>query len=205
MSRRALLLLPCVLAGCSVFPERPNVTVRRFALNPERPVRRTAPRGAAVLLIRRLRGVPGLQELGLRRAESDGGFSIAPWDEWLAPPGDLAEAALRSWLQASGLFSAVVAPGSRAEHTLVLEAQLTALDYAPAANEARAGLAGVLLLERGLSSRVLLTFDVRGRAPLAAGTEAPAAAAAMQAALGDAFAELERSFVAGLAGASAAR
>jgi ABC-type uncharacterized transport system auxiliary subunit len=158
-----------------------------------------------VLLIRRVRGVPGLQELGLRRAEADGGFAIAPWDEWLAPPSDLAEAALRTWLQASGLFSAVVAPGSRAEHTLVLEAQLTVLDYAPAANEARAGLAGVLLLERGLSSRVLLTFDVRGRAPLAAGADAPAAAAAMQAALGDAFAELERAFVAGLAGGSAAR
>lgn len=205
MSRRALLLLPLALAGCSVLPDRPNIPVRRFTLNPERPTRRSAPRGAAVLLIRRVRGVPGLQELGLRRAEADGGFAIAPWDEWLAPPSDLAEAALRSWLQASGLFSAVVAPGSRAEHTLVLEAQLTVLDYAPAANEARAGLAGVLLLERSLSSRVLLTFDVRGRAPLAAGADAPAAAAAMQAALGDAFAELERAFVAGLAGASAAR
>ena len=205
MSRRALLLLPLALAGCSVLPDRPNIPVRRFTLNPERPTRRTAPRGAAVLLIRRVRGVPGLQELGLRRAEADGGFAIAPWDEWLAPPSDLAEAALRSWLQASGLFSAVVAPGSRAEHTLVLEAQLTVLDYAPAANEARAGLAGVLLLERGLSSRVLLTFDVRGRAPLAASADAPAAAAAMQAALGDAFAELERAFVAGLAGVSAAR
>lgn len=205
MSRRALFLLPLALAGCSVLPDRPNIPVRRFALNPDRPARRTAPPGAAVLLIRRVRGVPGLQELGLRRADADGGFAIAPWDEWLAPPGDLAEAALRSWLQASGLFSAVVAPGSRAEHTLVLEAQLTALDYAPAANEARAGLAGVLLLERGLSSRVLLTFDVQGRAPLAPGADAAAAAAAMQAALGAAFAELERSFVAGLARTSAAR
>ena len=205
MSRRAFCLLPLALAGCSVLPDRPNIPVRRFALDPQRPTRRTAPRGAAVLLIRRVRGVPGLQELGLRRAEADGGFAIAPWDEWLAPPSDLAEAALRSWLQASGLFSAVVAPGSRAEHTLVLEAQLTALEYAPAANEARAGLAGVLLLERGLSSRVLLTFDVRGRAPLVAGADAPAAAAAMQAALGDAFGELERAFVTGLAGASAAR
>lgn len=205
MNRRAFLPLALALAGCSVFPERPNVPVRRFALDPQRPTRRTAPRGAAVLLIRRVRGVPGLQELGLRRAEPDGGFSIAPWDEWLAPPGDLAEAALRSWLQASGLFSAVVAPGSRAEHTLVLEAQLTALDHAPAANQARAGLAGVLLLEGGLSSRVLLTFDVQGRAPLAGDADAPAAAAAMQAALGEAFAELERVFVAGLSQASAGR
>jgi cholesterol transport system auxiliary component len=205
MIRRTLLLLPLALGGCSVLPDRPNIPVRRFALNPERPSRRTAPRGAAVLLVRRVRGVPGLQELGLRRAEADGGFSIAPWDEWLAPPGDLAEAALRSWLQASGLFAAVVAPGSRAEHTLVLEAQLTALEAAPAASEARAGLAGVLLQERNLASRVLLTFDVRGRAPLALGADAPAEAAAMQAALGDAFAELERAFVADLPRASVAR
>lgn len=208
--RAALLTLPLLLAGCSVFPERPNVPVRRFALNPQRPTRRTAPPGAAVLLIRRVRGVPGLQELGLRRVRADGGFEIAPWDEWLAPPSDLAEAALRSWLQASGLFSAVVAPGSRAEHTLVLEAQLTALDSVPAANEARAGLAGVLLLERGLSSRVLTTFDVAGRAPMPQGADAPAEAAAIEAALGDAFANLEQAFVRGLpaarpAGRSAAR
>ena len=205
MSRRALLLLPLALAGCSVVPERPNIPVRRFALNPERPARSAAPRTAPVLLVRRVRGVPGLQDLGLRRIEADGGIAIAPWDEWLAPPGDLAEAALRGWLQSSGLFAAVVAPGSRAEHALVLEAQLTALEAAPAASEARAGLAGVLLQERGLSSRVLLTFDLRGRAPLPAGSGAPATAAAMQAALGEAFAELERVFAAALAGVSAAR
>jgi ABC-type uncharacterized transport system auxiliary subunit len=193
-----LLALPAVLAGCAVLPERPNLPVRRFGLAPQRPLRRAAPAEAAVLLIRRIRGVPGLQELGLRRARPDGGYDIAPYDEWLAPPADLAEAALRAWLQASGLFSAVVAPGSRAEHTLVLEAQLTVLEAAPAAGEARAGLAGVLLLERGLSTRVLLTFDVAGRAPLPAEADAPAEAAAMEAALADAFARLEERFLTGL-------
>jgi len=203
MSRRALLLLPLPLAACSVLPDRPNIPIRRFALNPERDSRRAASRNAPVLLVRRVRGVPGLQELGLRVAAADGSIAITPWDEWLAPPGDLAEAALRAWLQASGLFTAVVAPGSRAEHSLVLEAQLTVLEAAP--GEARAGLAGVLLQERGLSSRVLLTFDLHGRAPLPAGGGAAAAAAAMQAALGEAFWELERVFAAALAGASAAR
>ena len=203
MSRRALLLLPLTLAACSVLPDRPNIPIRRFALNPERDSRRAASRNAPVLLVRRVRGVPGLQELGLRVAAADGSIAITPWDEWLAPPGDLAEAALRAWLQASGLFTAVVPPGSRAEHSLVLEAQLTALEAAP--GEARAGLAGVLLQERGLSSRVLLTFDLHGRAPLPAGGGAAAAAAAMQAALGEAFRELERVFAVALAGASAAR
>jgi cholesterol transport system auxiliary component len=199
MIRRSLILsLGVVLGGCSVFPERPHVPVRRFDLNPQRPQRRTAPRDAGVLLLRHLRGVPGLQELGLRRARADGGFDIAPYDEWLAPPADLAERALRNWLQASGLFAAVVAPGSRADHTLVLEAQLTRLEVAPARQEALAGIAGVLLLERGLSTRVLTTFDVQGRAPLPTGADAPAEAAAMEAALADAFAALEQAFLAGL-------
>ena len=70
MRRRILAAaLPLLLAGCSVFPSRPNVPVRRFGLAPRRPVTRAAPRGAGVLLIRRIRGVPGLQELGLRKGE----------------------------------------------------------------------------------------------------------------------------------------
>ena len=199
MIRRGLLLpLALALAGCSVFPDRPHVPVRRFDLNPQRPQRLAAPRGAGVLLLRHLRGVPGLQQVGLRRARADGGFDIAPYDEWLAPPADLAERALRSWLQASGLFAAVVAPGSRADHTLVLEAQLTRLETLPARNEARAGIAGVMLLERGVSTRVLTTFNVEGRAQLPSGADAAAEAAAMEAALADAFAAVEQAFLAGL-------
>ncbi|WP_270939415.1 hypothetical protein, partial [Falsiroseomonas oryzae] len=60
------------------------------------------------------------------------------------------------------------------------------------AEEARAGLAGVLLREEGATSRVIRTVEVRGRAPMARDADAPAQAAAMEAALGDAFAELER-------------
>jgi hypothetical protein len=197
MMRRWMLGAPLALAACSIFPDRPNVPVRRFGLAPRRPTTRRAPRDAGVLLLRSLRGVPGLQELGLRAARADGGFDIAPYDEWIAPPGDLAEAALRAWLQASGLFVAVVAPGSRAEATLVLEGQLTVLEAVPAGGEARAGLAGVLLLERGGVARVLTTFDVTGRAPLAPGADAAAQAAAMEAALGDAFARLEEALVSG--------
>jgi ABC-type uncharacterized transport system auxiliary subunit len=142
-----------------------------------------------------VRGVPGLQDLGLRVAAADGSFTIAVYDQWLAPPGELAEAALRAWLQASGLFTAVVAPGSRADATLAIEAQLTVLEAVPEAQEARAGLAGVLLRETGATSSIVTAFQVRGRAPLARDADAPAQAEAMQAALGDAFAELERALV----------
>ncbi len=193
MRRRLVLALglPVLVGGCSVFPDRPAVPVRRFQLAPRRPEARVAPAGAPVLLLRRVRGVPGLQELGLRRARRDGSFDIAPYDEWLAPPGDLAEAALRGWLAASGLFSAVVAPGSRAEASLVLEGQLTVLEAVPFAREARAGLSVLLLREEGAGTRVLGSLEVSGAAPMAADAEAPAEAAAMNAALGAAFSELE--------------
>jgi ABC-type uncharacterized transport system auxiliary subunit len=191
MRRRALLATPALLAGCSIFPDRPSVPVRRYALNPRRPATQAPARSAPVLMLRRVRGVPGLQELGLRRALPGGGFEILPYEEWIAPPADLAEAALRLWLQASGRFSAVVAPGSRLAPTLVLELQLTVLESAPPDGEARAGLAGLLLREERLSSRVLAPFEVGGTAPLARDAVAPAEAAAMEAALGAAFARLE--------------
>lgn len=190
--RRRVLLGAAALGGCgSILPERPNVPVRRYILAPRRPSSEAARAGAPVLLVRRVRAVPGLQELGLRRARPDGAFDILPYEEWIAPPGDLAEAALRGWLTASGIFAAVVAPGSRAESSLVLEAQLTVLEAAPSAGEARAALMGVLLREERLAARVLAPFEVSATAPLAADAEAPAMALAMQAALGHAFGRLE--------------
>jgi len=191
MRRRALLPLLPALAGCSILPERPNVPVRRYPLLPRRAATAPAPRGAPLLLVRRLRGVPGLQEPGLRVARPDGSYEILPYEEWIAPPADLAEFALRQWLGGGGLYAAVVAPGSRAEAGLVLEAQLTALEAAPAAGQARAALAGVLLREERLASRVVLPFEVAGTAPLPRDAGAPAMAQAMQLALGEAFARLE--------------
>ncbi|WP_372620506.1 hypothetical protein [Falsiroseomonas sp.] len=190
--RHGLVLLPALLAGCTVFPDRPNVPVRRYGLAPRRPESRPPRRGGPVLLVRSLRGVPGLQELGLRRVRPEGGYDIAPYEEWIAPPADLAEPALRAWLLDSGLFAAVVAPGSRAEASLVLEAQLTRLEAAPAAGEARAALSGVLLREERLSARILAPLEVSATAPLAANAEPPAQAEAMEAALGGAFTALER-------------
>jgi ABC-type uncharacterized transport system auxiliary subunit len=190
MIRRLFLLAP-LLGACTLLPERPNVPVRRYVLAPRRPSTEAPRRGAPVLLVRRVRGVPGLQEAGLRRARADGAYDILPYEEWVAPPADLAEVALRSWLTASGLFRAVVAPGSRAEASLVLEAQLSALEAAPSAGEARAALAGVLLREERLGSRVIAPFEVAGTAPLARDADIPAEAAAMAQALGNAFGRLE--------------
>ena len=189
--RNGLAALGLLLGGCSVIPERPNVPVRRYALAPRRPQQRPRRANGPVLQLRSLTGVPGLQDLGLRRARPDGGYDIAAYEEWLAPAADLAEPALRAWLLDSGLFSAVVGPGSRAESSLVLEAQLTVLEAAPFAGEARAGIAGLLLRDERLSMRVLSPLEVRSTAPLATDAAPPAQAAAMEAALGDVFGRLE--------------
>jgi ABC-type uncharacterized transport system auxiliary subunit len=193
MNRRMLLLsplLPLALAGCSILPDRPDVPVRRFALNPRRPATASPPPRGRVLLVRRVRAVPGLQDFGLRRMRPDGAYEILPYEEWLAPPGDLVDAALRAWLQDSGLFTAVVAQGSRAEADLVLEMQLTVLEAAPAAGRARAGLAGVLLRE-GRSAGIVRTLEAQAEAPLAADAGAPEMAQAMSAALALAMGRLE--------------
>jgi ABC-type uncharacterized transport system auxiliary subunit len=196
MNRRLLLLSPLApalaLAGCSLLPDRPDVPVRRFALNPRRPATAPPPRSRGrVLLVRRVRAVPGLQDFGLRRVRPDGGYEILPYEEWLAPPGDLVDAALRAWLQDSGLFSAVVPQGSRADAELVLEMQLTVLEAAPGAGQARAGLAGVLVREGRAGSGVVGTIEAQGEAPLAADPGAPELAAAMSAALAVAMGRLE--------------
>jgi ABC-type uncharacterized transport system auxiliary subunit len=195
MSRRLLLAAPLLLGACSILPDRPNVPVRRYALNPRRPVTQDAPRGAPVLLQRRMRAVPGLQDLGLRRALPDGAYEFLPYEEWIAPPADLADAALRAWLQASGRFAAVVQAGTRADAALVLESQLTVLEVVPPAGnrpaEARAAIAAVLMREERLSSRIIGTMEAAGTAPLPANAAAPQQARAMEAALAAAFADLE--------------
>ncbi|MBU8536390.1 ABC-type transport auxiliary lipoprotein family protein [Falsiroseomonas tokyonensis] len=196
MNRRSLLAaLPLLAGGCSILPDRPNVPVRRYALAPMRPENQASRPRAPVLQVRLVRAVPGLQDLGLRRLNADGSYEILVYEEWLAPPALLTDAALRAWLQASGLFSAVVPQGSRAEADLVLEMQLTQLEAVPAAGRARAALSGLLLREERLTSRVVETLEVSAEAPLAPDAEAPAMARSMALALGLALSRLEAALV----------
>ncbi len=197
-ARRTLLLLP-LLAGCSVLPNRPYQETQRFALAPERPQRATPAARAPVLLVRSLRAGPGLEGRGLRSLGADGEVSSAYWQEWIAPPADLVEEALRRWLLASGRFSAITLPGSRLRPDLVLEGELLRLQAEPAAGRARAALSVLLLAEPQTGSgeaRILGQFLAEGSAPLPAGLDArapgPEAAAAISAALAAALGELER-------------
>ncbi len=195
--RRAALLGLVALGGCSVLPDRPFVPTRRHALSPPRPPGMPQVRNTGqVLLLRTLRAAPGQEVRGLRRIRPDGTLDIAFYEEWLAPPAELAEAALRQWLIAGGGFSAVAAPGTRLATPLILEAELTALEALPGAGTARASVAALLLRESGglAEARVVAQRSFTATAPLARANAEDAGlvqAAAMSEALGRAFAEME--------------
>ena len=187
--RRAFLLLP-LLAGCGAIGT-PYVEPRRFPLEPQRA---GPPRAATgrVLLVRTTRAGPGLETRSLRRIRGDGTLDLAFYEGWLAPPADLAEAALRAWLTASGLFAAITAPGSRLAASLVLETELTALEARVAEGRGRAALSALLLSQPdNEDARPVAQFLAEGFAPLPAGADAVGQAGAMQAALGVAFAQVD--------------
>lgn len=198
MRRRTLPLLAALLAGCSVLPDRPYQESRRYLLAPLHPAPAPPRRGAPVLLVRVMRAAPGLDQRGLRRVEPDGRVTLAFWDEWAAPPAEAAEEALRRWMLASGLFSAVTAPGSRLPADVIMEAELVRLAAVPGEGLATAALSVLVLSNPSRDpageARPLGQILAEATAPLAGGaTPAPEAmAAAMQQALGAALAELER-------------
>jgi ABC-type uncharacterized transport system auxiliary subunit len=202
MMRRLLLLSLPALAACSVLPDRPYVEVKRFPLNPRRDAA-PVPGGARrpVLLLRLVRAAPGQDSRGLRSIRADGTESLDYYAEWSAPPAELAEEAMRRWLEASGRFAAVVAPGSRARAGLILEAELTVLQADLGRGEARAGLSALLLREREEGPLPLAQLAVSGTARLPAESATrpvppEVLAAAMTAAFSDALAALERGIAA---------
>ena len=207
MIRRSLILLP-ILAACSVLPDRPAIDQRRFPLDPARPPGTRRGPARRSLLVRLIRWAPGLDARGLRALTPAGNETTDFYNEWTAPPSDLAEAALRRWLTEARLFSALLTPGTRATADLILEAELNQLRAEPGRGRARAGIAGVLLSDGGAGTRLLTQFAVEAEAPLAATRTSGAAsatrgsgaasaatpnasAAAMSAALGNALAIVE--------------
>ncbi len=208
MNRRLFLAVLPALAGCSVLPDRPYQEARRFALAPEPPRSLPPAPGGPVLLLRPMRAAPGLDTRGLRSVAADGSVTQAFWDEWSAPPAELAEEALRRWLVTSGRYAAVTAAGSRLRANLVLEAELTKLEAWPAQGQARAAMAALLLTEsEGGEPRVIGQFLPSGTAPIGGGERPGAAelAQAMQAALGACLAALDAELARHGSGRPAAR
>jgi hypothetical protein len=185
------------LAACSVVPQPPYVQRRAWPLVVQRP--QPLPRRASgpVLLVRSVLAGPGLDVRGLQLLQPDGSVHVDFYEQWAVPPAEGVEASLREWLAGSGLFAAVLGPGSDVSASLVLEATLLALIAEPARQRARAALA-IVLAERGtLANRVLLQAAITGTAPLAS-AEPPAQVAAERAALADAFRQIEQRVAAAL-------
>jgi len=191
MKRRWLLTSLLPLAGCGL-SERPYTERRDWPLAVTRPGEPAGTGRGRVLLVRSIQAGPGMEARGLASLQPDGSVRTDFYETWSVPPAQGAEAALRQWLEASGRFTAVLAPGSRMRADWILEGTLTALIAEPAADQARAVLSVVVLDQRGgASPRVMAQRVLRAQAPLS-GNEATARAAAMREALAQVLAQAEQ-------------
>lgn len=182
MKRRAVLAAAAGLTGCSILPVRPYLEKREWPLDVRRPVTLPPNPAGKVLLVRTLRAAPGLEARGLQVLQPDRSIRTDFYEEWSVPPADAVEDVLRRWLAASGLFSAVLAPGSRLRADLALEGELLSMLARPADRLSRVSLGLVLLDLRPSTVRVLLQSEVDATAPLD-NNDPPAIAHAGQTAL----------------------
>jgi cholesterol transport system auxiliary component len=193
MNRRALLAA-LALSGCGL-AERPYAERRQWPLVARRPRAEPARRGAPILLVRGLRAGPGLEQRGLQSLQADGSIRSEFYEEWAAPPAEAVEEALRGWLADSGLYSAVVASGSRLEADHVLEGELTGLWTIPATGQAHIALGMTVVAQRPAATRVLLQQRLTAEASLSGGSAREAVeaqSAALAAVLGQVEAALRR-------------
>ena len=189
MNRRLALASLLALAGCGL-SQRPYLERRQWPLIVRRPTTLPPRRRGRVLLVRTIRASPGLEARGLQTLEPDGSIHADFYEEWAVPPAQGVEDSLRRWLADSGLFAAVIAPGSQLSSDLVLEGELTAFWADLRARTARASLSIVLLDQRPNPVRVLLQRTFTGMVPLPS-TEPSAIAAALKTALADVLRQVE--------------
>ena len=192
MKRRLLLAAPVILAGCGL-SERPYTERRQWPLIARRPTSASIERARAnrpILLVRNLRAGPGLDVRGLQTLQADGSIRTDFYEEWAAPPAQGAEEALRGWLTASGLYSAVIASGSRLEPDQVLEGELTGLWTIPATSQAHCAIGITVVAQHASVTRVLLQNRLAAEAPLA-GTSPRESVEAQSTALAAVLAQIE--------------
>ena len=186
MRRRWLLAcIAATLGGCSLLPETPYVQRRSWPLDIHRPSAAPPNRRGRVLLVRSVRAGPGLEARGLQWLQPDGSVHVDFYEEWAVPPAQAVEDDLRQWLADSGLFSAVVSPGSELNADYVVEGSLNTFVADIRSGVARVAFAVVLLDQRrGSASKVLLQRTETAEERLA-NNEPPAIAAALKAALAE--------------------
>jgi cholesterol transport system auxiliary component len=192
MKRRFILAAPLGLAACgSLLPAQKYVPTTVWPLAPPPPPLQPVNQAGPVLLVRDLSAAPGLNDQSLHTLRVDGSLEISYYNRWAVPPADAATAALAAWAEASGVFSAVVAPGSRLTPGLIIEGELSEFVADTAARQARAVLTLVVIRNAGTAvatARPLAQSRITGSAPLA-GLAPPALVAAQRAALANALAQ----------------
>jgi cholesterol transport system auxiliary component len=182
MKRRWLVVCGVSLAGCSLLPQAPYVQQRAWPLDVERPSIESRKAHGRVLLVRGVRAAPGLEDRGLQWLQRDGSVHVDYYEQWAVPPAQAVENDLRQWLSDSGLFAAVLAPGSRLNADYVLEGELETFIADPNAGLVHVALALVLVDQRQGSTKVLLQRTESADVTLSA-SDPPAIAQAMRAAV----------------------
>jgi cholesterol transport system auxiliary component len=189
-SRRLALAGMISLAGCSVLPSQSYQERRDWPLVVRRPEALPARRNGKVLLVRTVSAAPELEARGLQWLRPDGSVHVDYYEQWAVPPAQAVDDDLRQWLAASGIYAAVLAPGSRLSADLVLEGELETFIADVPAGMARARVAVVLLDERPNPAKVKLQRTFTADAPLAGGT-IPQLVDALRAALRDVLQQVE--------------
>jgi cholesterol transport system auxiliary component len=197
--RRALATMALALAaaGCSVLPSQPYLQRQDWPLTVSPPDTAPPARRGKTLLVRNLQAAPGLNARGLRVLQPNGSVKVEFYDQWAVLPADGVTDDLKRWLEASGLFAAVLAPGSIIQPDLTLEGELTALHADIANNTATVALALVLIDQHPNPAKILLQKTVRASVPLG-GTTTPDLVHAQIAALEQVLARSEADIAAAM-------
>lgn len=168
MIRRRLTLAGLAgLAGCSVLPQPKYVQQTQWPLGVRRPRQEPPRRGGKVLLVTDLGAAPGLDRVGLQWLEPNGTLHVDFYNQWAVPPAQGVTEDLRQWLQASGLFAAVLGQGSvGVVPDLTLQGQLSRFWAQLNTKTALATIDITLLNSRASPSKVLLQRSVPAEAPM---------------------------------------
>jgi ABC-type uncharacterized transport system auxiliary subunit len=188
--RRLAIAGALSIAGCSLLPSQPYVERRDWPLVVRRPIALPPRRNGKILLVRTVSAAPQLETRGLQWLQSDGSVHVDYYEQWIVPPAESVEQDLAQWLASSGLYAAVLAPGSRLSAGLVLEGELNTFLVDLPARVARAELAVVLLEQQAVSPRVVLQQTFDAKVPLA-GDDIPNMVDALRSALKDVLQQVE--------------
>lgn len=190
IARRAIMLGSVGLAACSVLPQPKYVQQTQWPLqlHPARAV--AGPKNGKVLLVRDVQASPGVDRLGLQWYEPNGSVHVDFYNQWAVTPSQAVTNNLQQWLAASGLFAAVVSPGSGLSPGLILDTQLTQFIADPRAMTAHTALQITLINPTRTPSQALLQQSIAGQARMP--TDSPEGVAdGLQAALADALGKVQ--------------